>query len=481
MSALSPRWASLAIAVLVALTALATPPHASATSHHPNTRPEPTLRDATCDVTITAAIDTIDGEKEPFNTLAPGSVLCLEAGTRPNLRILDLHGAPDAPFLVRNEGGQVRITGELFGDGAISIVGSSFLRVSGAGVESHCGAAHAPDAQRCGIVIDGAVKGIKVNTSKGFVGDIELDHIEVLNVTSEKKTRGIAFHPIPGLTVSGIHVHHNHIVETLAEGIYIGSEPHNQPFETLGKVQRVEIHHNLVERTGYDGIKVKVGISEVSVHDNVIHDAGQLRDAAHQGGIKLALSVGDYYNNTIIGGVEGIRMGRELESPGTRYFNNLVIGASQVGIEASEDGTMIFNNTVISIADLGIKTTGEAAYVADNIVADTKRPILIRSGADLRNLVVTDPAEAGFVDAAAGDYRLRNTSVAVDAGQEVSGMPCAANDARPVRLPHTRGAVSYDHDWNARPAGCRIDLGAFERASTPPRSRLATHLRLGLR
>ncbi len=480
MPRLISRRAGVLIAVLIA-TAAWSAPAASSAATHPNARPQPTLRDEACDMTLTAEVTTIDGGKEPFSTLAPGTVLCLEAGTRPNLRIKDFHGAPGAPMLIRNVGGQVRITGELFGDGAIGIIGSSYLRVSGAGMESHCGAAYPADQQRCGIVIDGAVKGIKVNTAKGYVGDIELDHIEVLNVTTEKKTRGIAFHPIPGLTVSGIHVHHNHVVETLAEGIYIGSEPHNQPFETLGKVQHVEIDHNLVERTGYDGIKVKVGIRDISVHDNVIHDAGQLRDGAHQGGIKLALSTGDYYNNTVVGGVEGIRMGRDLDAAGTRYFNNVVVGALKVGIEASEDGTMVFNNTVISGGDLGIKTSGENTYVADNIVADTKRPILVRSGADVRNLVATDVAEVGFVNADDGDYRLANQSPALDAGVVIAGMPCGATDLRPVRHSGSYAPAAFDHDWNPRPAGCRTDLGAFERASTPPRSRLATHLRLGLR
>ena len=166
--------------------------------------------------------------------------------------------------------------------------------------------------------------------------------------TSQKiKTRGITIHPIPGLTVKGIHVHDNHVVETLAEGIYIGSEPHAQPYAKLGKVENVEIDHNLVERSGYDGIKLKVGLGSVSIHDNVVHDAGQLGDPAHQGGIKTAFAGGDYYNNTIIGGVEGIRMDRVLPVDPTRYFNNLVVGVKSVGIQTSQDHAAIYNNTIV--------------------------------------------------------------------------------------------------------------------------------------
>ena len=110
---------------------------------------------------------------------------------------------------------------------------------------------------------------------------------------------------------------------------------------------------------GFDGIKIKVAIAEVAVHHNVIRNAGISRTPAHQGGIKMAMSVGDYYNNTVIGAVEGIRMGRRLESPATRYFNNLVIDVIDVGIDASEDGAQIFNNIVAGSLGFGISASGQ--------------------------------------------------------------------------------------------------------------------------
>ena len=139
---------------------------------------------------------------------------------------------------------------------------------------------------------------------------------------------------------------------------------------------------------GFDGIKLKVAIADVAVHDNVIRNAGISRTPAHQGGIKMAMSVGDYYNNTVIGAVEGIRANRELPSPGTRYFNNLVIDVVDVGIEASEDGAQIYNNMVAMSSGTGIRAKGDGAIVADNVVVEAHRPIVVNKGHVGENIIV---------------------------------------------------------------------------------------------
>jgi len=343
---------------------------------------------AACTVTIPPRIDRVDAERKEFRRIGPGAVVCLPAGERGNLKLFNLRGTAEHPVIVRNSGGPVTITGTEFGDGGIIIAGSSFLRLTGTGSDRACGADYGPDAQRCGIVIDGAKKGVKVVTSKGDVHDLEIDHVAVERVSQTVKTRGILMHPLPGQLISGIHIHHNFVTNTLAEGIYMGSEPHGRPFAGLAKLERVEIDHNLVMDVGFDGIKLKVAIANVAVHDNVIRNAGISRTPAHQGGIKVAMSVGDYYNNTVIGAVEGIRANRELPSPGTRYFNNLVIDVVDVGIEASEDGAQIFNNMVAMSSGTGIRAKGEGALVADNVVVEAHRPIVVNKGRVGENIIV---------------------------------------------------------------------------------------------
>jgi len=238
------------------------------------------------------------------------------------------------------------------------------------------------------IVIDGAKKGVKVVTSKGDVHDLEIDHVAIERVSQEVKTRGILMHPLPGQLISGIHIHHNFVTNTLAEGIYMGSEPHDQPFDSLAKLERVEIDHNLVMDVGFDGIKIKVAVADVAVHHNVIRNAGISRTPAHQGGIKVAMSVGDFYNNTVIGAVEGIRENRELESPHTRYFNNLVIDVIDVGIEASEDGAQIYNNMVALSSGAGIRAKGDETLVAGNVVIEASDPLAVKRGQVGENIIV---------------------------------------------------------------------------------------------
>ncbi len=346
-----------------------------------------TVLGAGCTVTVSPRVDKVDGEKN-VPRIGPGAVVCLPAGERGNLKLFNLRGSAKQPIIVRNSGGPVTITGTQFGDGGIIIAASSFLRLTGTGTDLACGADFGPRAQRCGIVIDGAKKGIKVVTSKGDVHDLEIDHVAVERVSQDVKTRGILMHPLPGQLISGIHIHHNVVANTLAEGIYLGSEPHGQPFDSLAKLERVEVDHNLVMDVGFDGIKIKVAIAEVAVHHNVIRNAGLSRTPAHQGGIKMAMSVGDYYNNTVIGAVEGIRMGRRLESPATRYFNNLVIDVIDVGIDASEDGAQIFNNFVAGSLGFGISASGQGAVVTGNIVAEARRPIHVRTGHEAENIIV---------------------------------------------------------------------------------------------
>jgi hypothetical protein len=356
------------------------------------TQAQPALG-AGCTVTIPVSVDRVDAERKEFRRIGPGAVVCLPRGERGNLKLFNLRGTAERPIIVRNSGGQVTITGTQFGDGGIIIAGSSFLRLTGTGTEQACGADYGLRDQRCGIVIDGAKKGVKVVTSKGDVHDLEIDHVAVERVSQEVKTRGILMHPLPGQVISGIHIHHNFVANTLAEGIYMGSEPHDQPFESLAKLERLEINHNLVMDVGFDGIKIKVAVADVAVHHNVVRNAGISRTPAHQGGIKVAMSVGDYYNNTVIGAVEGIRANRSLESPTTRYFNNLVIDVIDVGIEASEDGAQIYNNMVVVSSGAGIRADGEGALVANNVVIEASDAIDVRRGQIGENIIV----EAGRI------------------------------------------------------------------------------------
>ena len=404
-----------------------------------------------CTYFIPPDVNEVDGKKN-FNQVKPGDTLCLTAGERGNLKLNHLHGAPGKQIIVRNSGGTVTIGGQDFLSGGIGIYASSHLRITGTGTGTQCGAEYSAAEQKCGIEIRGTHKGIKISTTKDpeKVGNIEIDHISVSDVSKNVKTRGIAIHPRPGEFISGLYIHHNYVARTLAEGIYMGTEPHGRPFETLGKIQNLEVSYNLVEETGYDGIKVKVAVKNVRVHHNVIRDAGLSNTPAHQGGIKVALSNGLFYNNYIENVFEGIRSSRSLDvKTEARYFNNIVVNSRSVGIEAAEDGALIFNNTVIYCENTGIIGDSPTVKVFNNIVAGCKgKSVIARIGPGMQrqefNNLVGMVGAMGFVNPVDGNYRLLPDSVAIDAGHV------------------HQDPLTYDYDDAPRPLGGAPDIGAFE-------------------
>jgi hypothetical protein len=396
-----------------------------------------------CTVTIPSSVTKVNGNGR-YRWLAPGDVICLAAGERDNIKFFNLHGAASNPIVIRNEGGVVRIVGNTNKLGGIGLLRTSAIRVTGTGVSEACGAQYQPDAQECGIVIANAFNGVRV-APDGSPRRIEIDHLRVQGTSTLNHSTGISIHPEPGQTISGFYVHHNYLVDIYREGMYIGSEPHANRFETLGKLANVDISYNLVQRTGYDGIKVKVAVRNVSVHDNRVISPALAEFAKHETGIQLATSSADVYNNIVRGGVEGIASGRPMPSPVCRYFNNVVIGPSAEGFITSEDGALIYSNTVIGSGAAGIWAKGNDSQVFDNIVSGSVGTPVTgpNSVVDLNNLV-GPMASIGFIAPVRGDLRLKPDSPAID-----------------------RGAVSgvyppFDVVRSWRPYGSRPDIGAYE-------------------
>jgi hypothetical protein len=201
-----------------------------------------------CTVTVPSSVIKVNG-KGKYRGLGPGDVVCLAAGQRGNIKVYNLHGAAANPIIIRNEGGVVRIVGATYKLGGIGLLRSSSVRITGTGVSEACGAEYDPEAQQCGIVIANAFNGIRV-APDGNPRRIEIDHVRVEHTSNQNHSTGISVFPEPGQTISGFYAHHNYLVDIYREGMYIGSEPHGQPFDTLGKMTNVDVSYNLVRRTG---------------------------------------------------------------------------------------------------------------------------------------------------------------------------------------------------------------------------------------
>jgi hypothetical protein len=456
------------LAAILAVVVLGIPASALAAEPRISNRAQPQI-DRACTHVVPLDEDSVDGAKRDYADVGPGSVICLEPGRRTNLKLANLHGSARAPIIVRNRGGTVTIGGANL-EAGIKLLASTHLRITGAGVEARCGAQYSTAEQRCGIQVDGANKGIKMSTTKGGVGHIEVDHVAILRVTDERETRGILIHPTPGTVVVGLYIHHNYVANTGAEAIYLGTEPHGLPFDELAKLLQVEVSYNRIEDIGFDGIKIKVAVADVFVHHNVILNAGMSRTKAHQGGIKVASSVGHFFNNTVIGAVEGIRMGRPLPWPQTRYYNNLVVGTVDVGIDAPEPGARVYQNTVVDVQGIGIRVKGHSSVVEHNIIAAAGEPLSFRDAVLNGNLVAATPDQVGFADVANDDYRLTASSPAVDVLPAAAPLSCEVDVTVYPKQSVAPAWPMTDRDDRFRPSGCRVDLGAFEYGSLPLRA-----------
>jgi hypothetical protein len=394
-----------------------------------------------CTYTIPKEVGKVDGLTN-YAQVKPGDTLCLPAGTRGPIKFFNLHGVADQPITIRNAGGGVKITGTSYNEG-VSIRYSSYLRLTGTGVSSQCGAEYPAGQQACGIELDRTNKGIVLAKATTAVHHIEIDHIFIHDTSTTINSRAIVIHPLDRVIISGFSAHHNYIRNTRGEGMYIGSEPHGKPFADLGKLKNVELSYNLVEQTGYDGIKVKAAIEDVKVHHNLVIGAGFRNVSNHKSGIHLATSLGEIYNNWVMVPYEGIKSGRPLENPGSRYFNNVVVG-SQKGILTEESNALIYNNTIVGTTSSAIKSTGSQTLTFDNIIAGASGTVIQGQAANIFNNLIASVAASGFANPAQNDYHLLPSSPAVNAGRNSGIFP------------------PFDFDDLSRPQGPKTDQGAFE-------------------
>jgi hypothetical protein len=133
-------------------------------------------------------------------------------------------------------------------------------------------------------------------------------------------------------------------------------------------------------------------------------------------------------------------------------YNVIAVGTGD-GIEVGVDGlnTSIYNNTVYGNAGPGldILATNDGGNIARNNIFYANSTPIVDARGDLlaSHNLSTNPS---FVDAAAGDFTLQESSAARDAGMLISGL-------------------TVDFLGNPVPQGATTDIGAFE-SSFPSRA-----------
>jgi len=404
-----------------------------------------------CDHTIGGGVNEADG-KGNMSGVAPGDTVCLTAGTRGPLELHNFHGAAGTPITFVNHGGTVNIRGDAHA--GIQIEHSDHLRVTGAGVEKHCGATVATGSQRCGIRILGAERGVSgvVATEHLTVDHVEMGDTSQAAFVVKDNSRGREW------IAHGIALNHSYLHDVFDEGVYIGSSDYDTG--DFHVVNGVQLGYNLVERTGRDGIQVGSTTQDCALHHNVVRHVGRNKDATHLKGIVNGLgSVCDIFSNVIS---DTAGWGIYVRGNGTNeVYNNVIVRSGRLVTTASSDGdgiaihdgsnkgkdVYVWNNTVVSSRSEGIDWNLDATsgQIYNNLVVAAGAKAIDGGGAATRNnLAVGSVSTAGFVDAGRDAYGLRAGSPAVDAGMRLDGVTTDINDV-------------------PRPQGSGYDVGSYER------------------
>ncbi len=396
-----------------------------------------------CDFIVPLSVSTVDGQDEQSNysSVKPGDTICLAAGDRGPLTFQNIKGTASSWITIVNKDGQVVIRTDRAG---IKMNNCAYLRISGSGVSSNCGSDYSRAGQDCGIQIIGAHNGIWMEEYRDMHG-FEIDHIAMKdNIINLPYQGGVAFKARGQKTLYDVYVHHNHFLNIDHEAIYLGTDPPpGQPESELGYIDGAEVSSNLVERSGFDGINIKMA-KNVKVHHNIVKDTGLLNGQVQhvlEGGIKLADASGDVYNNLVINSWDtGIANGRVSTSEKTRIYNNVVIGSKTDSVRILDYGlSVVYNNTIVNSVKGGIVASGSQIF--DNLVVGGNTSIQGNASNNYRGSV----ASVNFVNSSADNYRLTaQSSVAIDKGRNTGVFPL------------------FDYDDVLRPQGGKTDLGAFE-------------------
>lgn len=424
--------------------------------------------------------------------LKPGDTLCISAGIREYLTLLNFHGNADSTLVVINCGGQVVVntTNSIYYQQGINLKHCKYLQFTGTGDTS---IAYGFEIQNTNI-------GSGLDARDGST-HLEIDHLEIsgtsfagMIVKDDPKCNGD--YTRAQFVMRDIHIHDNYIHHTDGEGIYLGVTSYDGfakdcsgdgIVDTLllgHEVIGVNIHDNLMDSIGREGIQVFSAPRDVKIHHNRVTNYGLSKEAAHNSGIQLGDGcAGNIYNNFV---KKGYGSGIHISADSTcLVFNNIIDEAGMhfddqnsteldleaYGVHIWDDRVRnsgfyfgIFNNTIVRAKKHGIKQYGglesstKTALIYNNVIlAPGLMGVLspgllapmsfdyIKNVTESHNFVDTTTSNAGFINPANGNFRLKNTSFLINQGKDLSSY-----------------GINTDFADSTRPVDTLYDLGAYE-------------------
>lgn len=410
-----------------------------------------------CTHTFTPGATVINGNEQGIQ---PGDTICIEAGNYEFLRFQEIRGTDAAPVTITNCGGQVVIHNDDRAYGLVLEGASTFVHLTGTGdpATEYGFDISAPDREPWpGVAL---VLGDKSTNFE--VDHMEIHHTGFAGVTckTDPLCDGSADQDV--FVQRNVSLHHLYVHDTGGEGFYIGSTQSsghtitcdgNQETHQPHYLDGIQVHHNIIERTGWDGAQIGMARSDCAFYANTIVDVGSAGEQYQQQGLQIgAFSSCEVYNNIIMDGpVMGIIV---LGAGDSRFYNNLIVDFGEDGIYANQQDFaagatwQFFYNTIVDYARNGLRVHGAdlgGIVAQNNLIVGAEGHLAI--GNEVPNVT-----EAGNVTVTSGDgvfagnddYHLaetspaRGTGTAVDIDFDLDGQLRA--------VPPSAGAYEYAED-----------------------------------
>ncbi|MCA9664443.1 MAG: right-handed parallel beta-helix repeat-containing protein [Myxococcales bacterium] len=411
---------------------------------------------------IAASTSLIDGKALGVQ---PGDVICLAAGTRKQLIMRDVVGSAQSRVVIKACAGRVEIRGAT--SHGFLVLSSQHFQISGSGVAG----------QTYGIYIGATPAGSHGLALGGKSSDYEVDHLEIDSSgfagIMAKTDPSCSERDLRSFVQRNTRFHHNHIHDVGGEGFYVGYSwwPQRDDVDCSGQkvtfypheIEDVEIDHNLIERSGWDGLQVGCATKNARIHHNVIRDHGREQVQYQTSGMQInAGTAADIENNDVrAGSAKG--GGLVIFGLGdNRIANNVVVDVGGTGIyigDRAKAGTrfVLLNNTIVRPDGDGIRfasrnTVGNQA-INNLVIAPSSKVDVARVYQDVD---LSEATNLGFADVASAkldaDFRPLAGSPVIDKGSAVASY-----------------GLSTDLDDRARPdPSGLVDVGAYEYYSAPP-------------
>ena len=427
-----------------------------------------------CDIEIASEVVDVNG-----SDINPGDVVCLLAGNKDFLRLIDIQGTEAQPITIINKDGPVVInTDHFYG---VKFDNCKHVIFSGTGD-------------------NGTVYGIQIKRVGGGAGmsvDNMSTNVEIENVEISYTLIGGIYaktEPYQGdcddlitrdkFTMYDLKIHDCYLHDIADEGFYIGSSKYTG--QTIYEcddivvlphiIEGVEIYNNIVENTGWDGIQVSSAPVDCKIYNNIIRYDSYEEEPYQMSGILIGGGAKcDCYNNQIY---DGKGDGIDIFGLGDmKIFNNLIVRAGRtfkpddenlfkhgiyIGELVTDPGATfkLYNNTIISPKSSGIKYANNDAtmgYIKNNLITDpgqlqyNPNSAYLNISSDPQKVEISnnynapDNSTPKFVNYNSNDFDLKPDSPAVNYGTSL-----------------TNEGIIFDIEDRFRPFHTYFDAGAYE-------------------